>query len=400
MGNVGLVEEGSAFPVGPEFYRDRAKEFKEWGAIGVWTDFLRTQLQNSHSLRSRIGVAAHWFSGMCEAMSEQGLEVMLCMPTTGHYLASTAHDNVTAVRTSTDYLNHQPGQLELLRRYNQEDRGANTPQNNLRQNLLLSLLAAALDLAPSFDVFITNSNHPEGFTEIDAGVQSLARALSSGVVGIGDKAGYVDKEVIGRLAFPDGTLAQPDHPPYPVVSTLHSDVMAFYTTTTVGDLRWTFLALFNLAEGNRSYQLDLDLPLIGPDVVVYDYFSGQLIAERRLEGELGSMQVRYLVIAPRVAELALLGFLDKYVTLSGRQVKSVTAGADSVELALELPVGRGYTFTVVSEPQLSAEGQGITVESISTAHGQGLSYIRFQVESSPCSLLIRASGESDRMGYG
>ncbi len=320
---------------------------------------------------------------------------MLCMPTMGHYLASTAHDNVTAVRTSTDYLNHQPGQLELLRRLSQEERNANTPQNNLRQNLLLSLLAAALDLTPSFDVFITNSNHPEGFAEIDAPVQSLARALSSGVVGIGDKAGYIDKEITARLAFPDGTLAQPDHPLYPVVSTLHSDVMAFYTTTNLSDLRWTFLALFNLAEGNRSYQVDLDLPLTGTNVLVYDYSSGQLITERRLEGELGSMQVRYLVIAPMVGKLSLLGFLDKYVTLSGRQVKSVIAGADWVELALELPAGRSYTFAVVSERQPSAEGQGITVETISEEHGQGLSNIRFQVDSSPCSLLIRATGGSD-----
>ncbi|MFB3091779.1 MAG: hypothetical protein ACE1ZD_01125, partial [Dehalococcoidia bacterium] len=220
-------------------------------------------------------------------------------------------------------------------------------------------------------------------------------ALSSRVVGIGDKAGYVDKDIIARLAFPDGTLAQPDHPLFPVVSTLHSDVMAFYTTTTLSDLRWTFLALFNLAEGNRDYQVDLDLPLIDANVVVYDYFSGQLISERRLEGELGSMQVRYLVIAPMVGKLSLLGFLDKYVTVSGRQVKSVIAGADWVELTLELPIGRCYTFAVAGERQPSAEGQGITVEAISREHGQGLINIRFQVESSPCSLLIRATGESD-----
>ncbi len=107
--------------------------------------------------------------------------------------------------------------------------------------------------------------------------------------------------------------------------------------------------------------------------------------------------MRYLVIAPILGKLSLLGFLDKYVTVSGRQVKSVIAGADWVELELELPAGRSYTFAVVGERQPSAEGQGITVEAISGEHGQGLSNIRFQVDSSPCSLLIRATGESDRM---
>ena len=158
-----VVDEGSGYPAGSAFYQDRAAEFKDWGALGIWPDFLRTQLQYSSSLRNRIGAADTWLDGLCRAMAQGGLEVMLCMPTVGHYLASTAHDNVIAVRTSTDYVNHQAGQLELLGRNIQEYRTPNTRNRNLRQNLLLSLLAGALDLSPSYDVFITAGDHPEGF---------------------------------------------------------------------------------------------------------------------------------------------------------------------------------------------------------------------------------------------
>ncbi len=60
------------------------------------------------------------------------------------------------------------------------------------------------------------------------------------------------------------------------------------------------------------------------------------------------------------------------------------------------------------DPQMRylPSGQGVSNFSVATSrkyttssgeHGQGLSNIRFQVDSSPCSLLIRATGESDRM---
>ena len=159
-----VLGEAAAYPTSPGLYRELAKEFKNWGALGIWHDFLRVQLQHCRSLRDQVGLADQWFDGLATAMAEQGLVVMLCMPTIGHYLASAAHDNVVAVRTSTDYVNHQPGQLELLSRL-KEYRSRFSPQRNLRQNLMLSFLAGALGLAPSHDVFITSRDHPRGIRQ-------------------------------------------------------------------------------------------------------------------------------------------------------------------------------------------------------------------------------------------
>src|SRR5207244_11162082 len=83
-----VVDEGSAYPAQPAFYHDRAREFKAWGALGIWPDFLRTQLQNARSLRDRLSTADRWFDGLCQAMAREGLDVMLCMRTVGHYLAA------------------------------------------------------------------------------------------------------------------------------------------------------------------------------------------------------------------------------------------------------------------------------------------------------------------------
>jgi hypothetical protein len=381
-----VVDEGSAYPASPEFYRDRAREFKAWGAIGIWPDFLRTQLQNARSLRDRLGTADQWFDDLCQAMAKEGLDVMLCMPTVGHYLAAAGHDNVIAVRTSTDYVNHQQGQLEILGRDVEEYRIPNSPLHNLRQNLLLSLLAGAVGLAPSYDVFITNQNHPEGFAEPEAPRQALLRALSSGIVGIGDKLGWVDKAIVDRLAFPDGTLAQPDHPPYPLVPTLQSAILAFYTTTTIGDFRWTYLALLNLSEEEQGYSLDLEPFLEEKENLVYDYLAGQSMMERQVVGSARSGEIRYLVLPPRVGGLHLLGFLDKYVTLSGRQVKGMRVEQACVGIDLELPAGRRYTLTVLGANHLAVEGRGLS--NLAVEHAAELIHIRFQVDTPRCRLFV------------
>ena len=381
------VGEGSAYPAGPELYRELALEFKNWGATGIWHDFLRVQMQNCRSLRDQVGLADQWFDNLATAMSEQGLDVMLCMPTIGHYLASAAHDNVVAVRTSTGYVNHQPGQLELLSRLD-EYRSGFSPQGNLRQNLMLSFLAGALGLAPSHDVFISNREHPEGFANPHAERDALMRALSAGIVGLGDKLGFVDREVAGKLAFPDGSLAQPGHPLYPVASSLQSDVPTFYTGTFISGYRWTYLVLVNLTEDTAEYRLDLEPLLLGNECMVYDYHAGEVVTDRMIAGQAQPGEGRYLIVVPKVAGIYPLGFPDKYVTLPKRQVKEIRVRPEGVTIDLELPVERKYTFAVVGTDHLSATGQGIKVESVET-RGE-LTCIEFMVDSPRCSLLLQS----------
>ena len=214
-------------------------------------------------------------------MAQEGLEVMLCMPTIGHYLASTQYDNVIAVRTSTDYVNHQRGQVAMLHHLEEFQRALNSPQRNLRQNLLLSFLAWAVGLAPSYDVFITNQHHSEGFAEPDAPRQALAgrSPLVSSVLAI-SWTRWTGRWSAASL-FPMGHWPNRTTP-HPVVTTLQSDATAFYTTTSISGYRWTYVALFNLAEDTREYQLDLRPFLRGAESVVYDYRAKEQVAESQL----------------------------------------------------------------------------------------------------------------------
>ncbi len=380
------VEEGSAFPKNSEVYRDLARDFRSWGAASVWHDFLRTQLQHCHSLRAEIGTADEYFAGMVEAMAGESLDVMMCMPTIGHYLASTAHDNVVAVRTSADYVNHQTSQVEMLAKVNDEYRLSFSRQRNRRQNLFLSFLAGALGLAPSHDVFITNREHPEGFADPYATQEALARALSAGIVGIGDKAGHSDKEIVGRLAFPDGSLAQPDHPQYPLAETIHSQVPAFFTETTVGGHIWKYLTLWNLSEAEQEYSVDISR-LLSNDVVLYDYFGGSLVDGPVVQGILEPGLARYLILVPPTGGLHLLGFPEKYVTVPRKQVTAVEPGSGSVSLRLELPEGKAYTVATIGDAPAEAAGSGLDILKVER---RGiLNCVDFRVNSSACGLELR-----------
>ena len=351
------VDRSSSYPVQREFYEELAKDFKRWGTFGIWPDFLRTQLQNSMSLKNRIGSADQWFDNLAGAFGDQDLVMMMCMPTIGHYLASTRHQNVIAVRTHSDYLNHQKNQVEALRSTGQV-RNPLPLQRSIRHNVLLSLLAHALALCPSYDVFLTNRAHPEGYADPNAEYEALLRAMSAGVVAVGDKAGFIDVEIIKKLGFPDGRTSRPDHPPLPVVSTLQSDVLAFYTTTTVGASRWVYLALCNVGDGKAHYELDVGEVSGSQEVAVYDYFAAKVLHGSALEGDLEPAQGHYYVIMPRVGGIHFLGFPDKYITVSGRQVADIRAGDGALTINFRLPhASTGIWVDKPSEPSGVSAGK-------------------------------------------
>ena len=397
------VDQLSAYPVQPQLYQGLAKEFKKWGAFGIWPDFLRTQMQNSKSLRDTIGNADRWFDGLARAFDDQDMVMMMCMPTIGHYLASTRHQNIVAVRTHSDYLNHQEKQVEALRVTGQV-RNFLPLQQSIRHNVLLSLLARSLGLCPSFDVFLTNRAHPGGFAEPNSEYEALLRAMSAGVIAVGDEMGFIDEEIIGRLCFPDGRTSRPDHPPLPVVSTLQSDVLAFYTTTTIGAMKWVYLALFNIGEGEAHYELDVQrLTGIG-DPTVYDYFGAKVTHISTLEGYLEPAQGHHYIVMPQVRGASFLGFPDKYITVSNRQVHTIQADDQGFTASFRLPLpvlasGEGklsdpsgvsprgsssggmtraerlYTVAVYSPLELEVKAMGAEVRRVGLRNG--LRYIEF-----------------------
>ena len=125
----------------------------------------------------------------------------------------------------------------------------------IRGRFLTGWLLWSLGMYPFHDVFITNAQHPEGFAEPRAQDEALMRALSCGPIGIGDKLGYVDEEIVRKLCFPDGELAKPARPARPRWAPLREGLLVAAAETALAVGTWTFLAVYNLTEEAVEYRL-------------------------------------------------------------------------------------------------------------------------------------------------
>ncbi len=326
--------------VDPAFYEEVARNLVQERAIVAWHDWLRTQQHLTPELRADPTAAEHWFSGMADAFAAEGLDVLLCMQTMGMNLATTQHPNVVAGRVHTDYLFSQPEALaEAERRGYPEFRNGFVPARELhRQNLLMGMVLYALGMMPFHDLFLSRP-HP-GLGGAHPEEEAVLRALSCGPVGIGDGPGMSDPGLIERLLLPDGTLAHPDHPPFPLTSTLRADVQAFFTEHRVGDVRWGYLVLLNTTEEEVPFRMDPPLP---GDFLFWDGLNQR--EAPTLAGTLPPGRIAYFVLVPEREGIGLLGLWDRFIP-AGVGYMQEAVWNDGWHLKIEQPGGR---IAVVSE---------------------------------------------------
>ena len=393
-----LRGERASLPAEPRrFYRELGSRLREEeGACGIWHDWLWAQQDSAGELRSDPELAERWFTELAEAFAEVGLPVLLCMPTMGFHLASTRHKNIIAARSYCDYLNTQPGQVERARSLGSEAELI-PPQRYLRQNVLVGAVLHALGLYPFYDIFITNGRHPEGFAEAHPQQKALFCALSAGPVGIGDKLGQVDKEIVERLTLPppDGRLAKPDRPPWPLPEFLEGDLLVAYTETSVeadspdagkGEeqttIRWRYLLVANLGEAPLDYSLEpaklLELELEG-DYLIYDCLGGRLA--EGVEGTLPPGELGCFLLAPRWGKLGLIGLERRYIPFPCGLFRTVGYRPSEGRLRLKMRAEPGTVYPILawSEASLSEEwavhAAGGEVISVKVRPNTGLAVI-------------------------
>jgi len=159
------------------------------------------------SLFRKDPLAAHeWLSGMNTAAEQLNIPIQYCMALPSDVLASLSFNMVTNARASDDY-----------------------PCWDKNWNIgPTSLLYYALDLSPSKDNFWTMPNQPEScYTDsrcsemkhLNYELDTFLAILSAGPVGISDKIGYTDKDLIMKTCTSSGLLLQPSKPLTPIDTT-------------------------------------------------------------------------------------------------------------------------------------------------------------------------------------
>jgi hypothetical protein len=378
-----LEGEEAACPAEPEFYRDLARELLAEGAIGVWHDHLRNQQGRIPELRNSLTAAEDWFRGMTQAFSAAGLPLMLSVPTMGFLLSATAAPGVIAARSGEDYLVRHEQQLAMLLPEVRKKYEPVPYRDFIRGRFLMGWLLWCLGMYPFHDVFITNAQHPEGFAEPRAQDEALMRALSCGPIGIGDKLGYVDEGIVGKLCFPDGELLKPDFPARPRWAPLREGLLVAVAETALSAGTWTFLAVYNLTEETVDYRLDPEELGVGKGVL-YDYFRGRVVG--RLAGKLPPEGGDYFVLTPEVNGMALVGLLGKYITVPAGRCR-VEPAKGGLAATFRAPPGEDYPVGVYAPGGLAAAAEG--AEILDTAQVENLHSVVVRPRTEEWTLILR-----------
>lgn len=315
----------AAQPVDPSFFDRWFADAARWGATCIEQDWMMIVWFGVRELRSAPSRALEWQRALDRSAGDHGLHLLWCMATPGDLCATVELERVVAVRTSDDY------------------RFAADPAILWHWYLTVNRLADALDLRVFKDCFfsvrrIEDDDSGQADTELDGDpypeIEALLSAMSGGVVGIGDRIGRTDPEVIARCCRPDGLLVGPDHPIAIDDDGLflgRRDDAPTWATTSSGP--WWYVVALHTGDNCDPVHGSFDL---GAETLVYDWRRGTAAPASSIDIELGHRDWALLVCCPMHGDVgtrqALIGDPGRYATMGSSRV-AVDGGSPRVLLA-------------------------------------------------------------------
>jgi hypothetical protein len=319
-----------AHPVDAEpFYDALFDRAVAWGAVQVEHDWLVECFLGVRGLREQPGRACAWQRAVDRAAERRGLSLLWCMATPADLLASAGLSRVAAVRTAGDY------------RY-----GLPSPQGWC-WFLYGNALARALGLWPFKDVFLSSAHGTGLDGDRHAELEALLAALSGGPVGIGDRLGRTDREVVMRTCRADGVLVKPDAPIAALERCFRAhahraeELLAAETYTDHPAGRTRYLLAVHASRAPGTLRLDLPLadagvPQDAGPLVARDWKTGairRLSAGASLGFALAPGEWSLTQIAPLLpAGLAVFGDPALYASAGDRRLRDLRATPDGAAL--------------------------------------------------------------------
>jgi hypothetical protein len=302
------VDELAAHPVDSQFFRRWFDDARRWGVCAIEQDWMLLYWFGVRALRAAPDRAAAWQRTLDALAGESGVDLIWCMATPADIVYAAQLEHVVAVRTSDDY------------------RFAADPALLWTWYLTVNRLAASLGLNAFKDVFFS-ARPNEGADAIDgdehAALEALLACMSAGPVGIGDRIGHTNRDVVLRTCDSDGRIRHVDHPLGLIDACLFGEPargerLAWATTTATRDGKvWTYVVAVNTATEHRLVTDVLGLESIGlvGQRAVYEWRPGRTSSTHELHAELAPRDWSLWVCAPQ-GERADAGEVSKYVTVS------------------------------------------------------------------------------------
>ena len=157
----------------------------------------------------------------------------------------------------------------------------------------------------------------------------MLSALSGGPVGIGDRIGRTDREIVMRTCDDDGRIR---HPTRPIAmldvslfgGPLRGDGLAWATAATeIDGATWTYVLAINTAIDRREIEDRLPLealgPAVGEGIAIYDWRAGAVLPPAdAIDIALAPRDWALFVCCPVDSNGPRIGDPTKYVTVAAR----------------------------------------------------------------------------------
>ena len=190
------VDDVAAHPIDSAFFRRWFDDAARWGATVIEQDWMLMYWFGVRQLRAAPGRAAAWQRALDTHAAATAVDLLWCMATPADLMLAASLDRVIAVRTCDDY------------------RFADDPALLWTWFLTVNRFANTLGLPAFKDCFFSTSDLEAAADPIDgdrhAEFEALLAALSGGPVGIGDRIGRTDRDIVMRTCDADGRIRRVD----------------------------------------------------------------------------------------------------------------------------------------------------------------------------------------------
>src|SRR4029079_8403843 len=289
------------------FCRGCVDDAGRWGVCAIEQDWMLLYWFGVRALRALPSRAAEWQRTLDALAAEADVGLIWSMATPADLVLAAALAQVVAVRTCDDYRFAADAAL-LWTWY-----------------LTVNRVVGPLGLPAVKDCFFSRPR-PAGGDAIDgdehAEVEALLACMSAGPVGIGDRLGCTNPEIVMRTCDDDARIRHGDHPLSLIDECLFGEpsrgerlAWATTTSTRAGEV-WTYVVALNTSTDRRIVADKIALADIGvlDEASVYDWRRRTVSMTGSIAAELAPRDWALWVCAP-LGERADTGDLDKYVTV-------------------------------------------------------------------------------------
>lgn len=297
-----------------------------------------------HTAFSDIEMGPAYFKALDDALldtpaadNETGhLTLQLCMQLPSITLLASSMKSVTSMRSTSDSNSFL---IEGGRRW--------------WWHLYSSFFIHAMGKTSFLDNRSTNKNYLRPFSPYSR-LEFIWMALSCGPIGLGDKIGKENMELVRRVVNTEGEILKPETPCRPLDQAFLHNPGAFsatkgvtvYSSDQTGSYRSYYALTFNCHPLSRKVEMSFSLSelddLSPGRYVMYDYCARTAKVTDDTERHPFMMSRRsfyFHIVSPLVHGKALIGDVSKHVSLSRQIVQNARIEANRIHLTLSYTAG-------------------------------------------------------------